>query len=57
MLSSQLLKNEVLFNLPEEKIDEQFISGNSYIPTGKAIGKINGLAILDRGYYSFGGLY
>jgi predicted ATP-dependent protease len=54
-VESALEERKFLFNLPEEKIDEQFLSGEILISlTGKAIGKINGLAILDRGYYSFG---
>ena len=44
-----------LFNMPEDKIDEQILSGELLISvTGKAVGKVNGLAILDRGYYAFG---
>ncbi|AFG36336.1 Lon protease family protein [Spirochaeta africana] len=42
-------------NLPEEKIDEQIQSGELLIDLqGSAVGRINGLAILDRGYYAFG---
>ncbi|WP_460050201.1 Lon protease family protein [Spirochaeta dissipatitropha] len=42
-------------NLPEEKIDEQIQSGELLIDLqGTAVGRINGLAILDRGYYAFG---
>ncbi len=42
-------------NLPEEKIDEQIQSGELLIDLqGSAAGRINGLAILDRGYYAFG---
>ena len=44
-----------LFSLPEEKIDEQIVSGELLIDvTGSAVGRINGLAVIDRGYYSFG---
>lgn len=44
-----------LFSLPEEKIDEQIVSGELLIGvTGTAVGRINGLAVIDRGYYSFG---
>ncbi len=41
-------------NLPEEKIDDQIVSGELLISvTDRAVGRINGLAIVDRGYYSF----
>ena len=41
-------------NLPEEKIDDQILSGELLISvTDRAVGRINGLAIVDRGYYSF----
>ena len=54
-VESALEERKFLYNLPEEKIDEQFLSGEILISLdGTAIGKINGLAILDRGYYSFG---
>ncbi|MCA1753858.1 MAG: AAA family ATPase [Spirochaeta sp.] len=43
-----------LSNLPEEKIDEQILSGELLVTvSGMAVGCINGLAILDRGYYAF----
>ncbi len=43
-----------LYNLPEEKIDEQIESGELLIAVaGSEIGRINGLAIVDRGYYAF----
>lgn len=43
-----------LSNLPEEKIDEQILSGELLVTvSGMAVGRINGLAILDRGYYAF----
>jgi len=43
-----------LYNLPEEKIDEQIESGELLISlSDKAVGRINGLAIVDRGYYAF----
>jgi predicted ATP-dependent protease len=42
------------YNLPEEKIDDQILSGELLISvTERAVGRINGLAIVDRGYYSF----
>lgn len=44
-----------LFSLPEEKIDEQITSGELLIDVqGSAVGRINGLAVIDRGYYAFG---
>lgn len=43
-----------LSNLPQEKIDEQILSGELLVAvSGMAVGRINGLAILDRGYYAF----
>ncbi|GAB4373351.1 MAG: ATP-binding protein [Spirochaetales bacterium] len=54
-VQAALEERRFLSNLPEEKIDEQFLTGEILISLdGRAIGKINGLAILDRGYYSFG---
>ena len=50
-----LRERKFLYDLPEEKIDEQILSGEMIMAvTGTAIGRINGLAVLDRGYYSFG---
>ncbi|TVQ28903.1 MAG: ATP-binding protein [Spirochaetaceae bacterium] len=50
-----LCERKFLYDLPEEKIDEQILSGELLISvTDRAIGRINGLAVLDRGYYSFG---
>lgn len=44
-----------LHNLPEEKYDEQISSGEMILQVdGKRIGAINGLSVLDRGYYAFG---
>ncbi|MFP4430625.1 MAG: AAA family ATPase [Spirochaetaceae bacterium] len=43
-----------LYNLPEEKIDEQILSGELLISVNESsVGRINGLAIVDRGYYAF----
>lgn len=43
-----------LYNLPEEKIDEQIESGELLMSvSGSDVGRINGLAIVDRGYYAF----
>ena len=44
-----------LHNLPEEKYDEQISSGEMILQVdGTRIGAINGLSVLDRGYYAFG---
>ena len=44
-----------LHNLPEEKYDEQLSSGEMILQVdGERIGAINGLSVLDRGYYAFG---
>ncbi len=44
-----------LHNLPEEKFDEQIASGEMILQVdGSRIGSINGLSVLDRGYYAFG---
>jgi predicted ATP-dependent protease len=53
-VQAALLQRQYLYNLPEEKIDEMILSGELIISVkGSAIGRINGLAIIDRGYYSF----
>lgn len=44
-----------LHDLPEEKYDEQISSGEMILQVdGERIGAINGLSVLDRGYYAFG---
>jgi predicted ATP-dependent protease len=44
-----------LANLPEEKIGEMIASGELILQVeGSAVGRVNGLAIHDRGYYAFG---
>ena len=44
-----------LHNLPEEKYDEQISSGEMILQVdGVRVGCINGLSVLDRGYYAFG---
>lgn len=44
-----------LHNLPEEKYDEQISSGEMILQvSGERVGAINGLSVLDRGYYAFG---
>lgn len=43
-----------MHNLPEEKIDEEILAGELIISfQDRAVGRINGLAIMDRGYYAF----
>jgi predicted ATP-dependent protease len=50
-----LVERKYLYDLPEEKIDEQILSGELLISVHeRAVGRINGLAVIDRGYYSFG---
>ncbi|MFW6312475.1 MAG: Lon protease family protein, partial [Spirochaetota bacterium] len=49
-----LRERKYLYDLPEEKIDEQILSGELLIAVSeRAVGRINGLAVLDRGYYGF----
>lgn len=49
-----LEERKYLYDLPEEKIDEQILSGELLISVQEsAVGRINGLAVIDRGYYSF----
>jgi predicted ATP-dependent protease len=44
-----------LANLPEEKIGEMINSGEIILQVqGRATGRVNGLAVHDRGYYAFG---
>ena len=44
-----------LHNLPEEKYDEQIKSGEMILQVdGTRVGAINGLSVMDRGYYAFG---
>ena len=44
-----------LADLPEEKIGEMIASGEIILQVqGTAIGRVNGLAVHDRGYYAFG---
>jgi lon-related putative ATP-dependent protease len=50
-----LQERKYLAGLPEEKILEMIGSGEIVIDvTGQKIGTVNGLAVHDRGYYSFG---
>ncbi len=54
-VQAALDQRRYLYNLPEEKIDEQILSHELLISVaGSAIGRINGLAVIDRGYYAFG---
>jgi lon-related putative ATP-dependent protease len=44
-----------LANLPEEKLEEMISSGEIILQaSGEAVGRVNGLAVHDRGYYAFG---
>jgi len=44
-----------LFSLMEEKLDKQIADGTILLDVvGEKIGQVNGLAVLDRGYYNFG---
>lgn len=50
-----LNEKKYILNLPEEKLDNQISQGVILIEReGKAIGTINGLVVMDRGYHSFG---
>ena len=44
-----------LSDMPEAKIADMIVSGEiNLAATGPAIGRVNGLAVHDRGYYAFG---
>jgi len=44
-----------LANLPEEKMEEMIVSGEIILQVqGNTVGRVNGLAVHDRGYYAFG---
>ncbi len=50
-----LRERKLLFNLPQEKMDEMIKQGEMLISVqGKMVGRVNGLAGQDRGYFSFG---
>ncbi len=50
-----VLARAQLSNLPEEKIGDMIASGEIILQVqGRAVGRINGLAVHDRGYYAFG---
>ncbi|TVQ35764.1 MAG: ATP-binding protein [Spirochaetaceae bacterium] len=54
MVERALTERRYLYNLPEEKIDEQIRSGELLIDVrGSAVGRINALAVVDRGFYAF----
>ena len=44
-----------LANLPEEKIEDMITTGEIILQaSGSAVGRVNGLAVHDRGYFAFG---
>ncbi len=44
-----------LSNLPEEKLADMIVSGQIILKaSGSCVGRVNGLAVHDRGYYAFG---
>lgn len=44
-----------LANLPEEKLEDMMASGEIILQaSGTAVGRVNGLAVHDRGYFAFG---
>ncbi len=50
-----LRERDYLHNLPEEKLIEFIGSGDILLTvSGEMVGRINGLAVHDRGFYSFG---
>lgn len=50
-----LEERRFLWNLPEEKLTEMIMSGEMLLDIqGRSVGRVNGLAIHDRGYYAFG---
>lgn len=50
-----LAERQFLWNLPEEKMTEMIVSGEMLLQLeGSAVGRVNGLAVHDRGYYAFG---
>jgi predicted ATP-dependent protease len=55
LIERAVLDRAYLHDLPEEKLDDMIASGEILISVqGKDVGKVNGLAVHDRGYYSFG---
>ena len=54
-IDDALRARDWLADLPEEKLAEMIIAGEILLQVqGNAIGRVNGLAVHDRGYYSFG---
>lgn len=54
-IDTALDARRTLFDLPQEKLIEMIESGEMLLQvTGSSIGRVNGLAVQDRGYYSFG---
>jgi predicted ATP-dependent protease len=50
-----LRRREFMHNLPQDKIASMIASGEILLQAeGLAVGRINGLAVHDRGYYAFG---
>jgi lon-related putative ATP-dependent protease len=44
-----------LANLPEEKLEDMIATGEIILEaSGSTVGRVNGLAVHDRGYYAFG---
>ncbi|GAB1432221.1 ATP-binding protein [Spirochaetota bacterium] len=44
-----------LADMPEEKLADMIVSGEILLQaSGSAVGRVNGLAVHDRGYYAFG---
>jgi lon-related putative ATP-dependent protease len=54
-VAEALNQRKYFFGLPEEKMMELILEGDMLIQfSGEEIGKVNGLAVHDRGYYAFG---
>ena len=54
-IQKALARREYLYCLPKEKFLDMVSTDEIILPTtGTSIGAVNGLAVLDRGYYSFG---
>jgi predicted ATP-dependent protease len=48
-------RRSYLSSLPEEKLGQMILSGEIVLAvSGSAVGRVNGLAVHDRGYYAFG---
>lgn len=54
-IQKALERREYLYRLPKEKFLDMVSTDEIILPTtGTSVGAVNGLAVLDRGYYSFG---